>query len=76
MSSKTDHAELARQATYLASTCAKWAGDLLILPEEWSKPVDMKTLARFTDEIRHRLNIIDRSAGRADAAITEPEVTP
>lgn len=43
---------------------AAWAGDILTLPENYGREADVKTVARFTDEIRSRLNLLDEWAGR------------
>ena len=58
-------AEFARQCTFIAKNAAAWAGDILTLPELYSEHASASTVARFTDEMRARLDRLDGMAGRA-----------
>ena len=65
MGERLTEADFARSCAYLASTCAQWAGGALVLPECYQKPASVATVARFTDEIRERLDYLDKLAGRS-----------
>ncbi len=56
-------AKFAQLCAYIATNAAKWAGDMLTLPEDHNQPVDAKTVKRFTDEMRARLDRLDEMAG-------------
>ena len=58
------HAQMAAHLAYLASQVSQWSGSLLVLPEDYDKPVPVKTVNRFTNEMRGRLLHLDTMAGR------------
>jgi len=60
---KLTEAKFAQLCAYIATNAAKWAGDMLTLPEDHNKAVDAKTVKRFTDEMRARLDRLDEMAG-------------
>ncbi len=60
---KLTEAKFAQLCAYIATNAAKWAGDVLTMPEDHNKPVDPKTVKRFTDEMRGRLDRVDELAG-------------
>lgn len=62
--SKLTEAVFSMQCSFIAKNAAAWAGDILTLPERYSCEADAKTVARFTDEIRSRLDRLDEWAGR------------
>jgi hypothetical protein len=55
-------AQFSMQCSYIAKHAAAWAGDILTLPERYNLPADPATVRRFTDDIRHRLEIIEKWA--------------
>lgn len=57
-------AHLARQCAYVAKSAGQWSGDLLTIEENALDILDHRDVARFTDEIRRRLNHLDYLAGR------------
>lgn len=57
-------ADFARNCAYLSRLISGWAGDSLTLPERLQDPADTKTVARFTDDVRGRLDRLDKMAGR------------
>ncbi len=74
---KLTNAAFAEQCAYLAKNAAAWAGDCLTLPEYNHRPVDPTTVARFTDDMRNRLDRLDERAGRlALADKTSPPLSP
>ncbi|MBS0258321.1 MAG: hypothetical protein JSR13_11485 [Proteobacteria bacterium] len=60
---KLTQAKFAQLCAYIATNAAKWAGDALELPKDHQRPVDAKTVKRFTDEMRGRLDRLDDLAG-------------
>lgn len=62
---KLTEADFARNCAYMARIISGWAGDALTLPERLQTPIDAKTVARFTDDIRGHLDRLDELAGRA-----------
>lgn len=58
-------AQFSMQCSFIAKNAAAWAGDLLTLPEHYNRQADTNTVARFTDEMRARLDRLDAWAGRA-----------
>lgn len=58
-------AQFSMQCSFIAKNAAAWAGDILTLQERYNREADAKTVARFTDEIRERLDRLDKWAGRA-----------
>jgi hypothetical protein len=61
---KLTQARFSMQCSYIAKNAAGWAGDLLTLPETYGDAVDAKTVSRFTDEMRGKLDRLDELAGR------------
>lgn len=57
-------AQFSMQCSYIAKNAAAWAGDLLTLEENCHRAADPHTVARFTDEMRKRLDRLDQRAGR------------
>lgn len=53
------------QCSFIAKNAAAWAGDLLGLPDCNDTEADARMVARFTDEMRERLDRLDERAGRA-----------
>ena len=69
----------AQQAGFIAKNAAAWAADCLDLIEDYPKML-MVDVARFTDDMRSRLDRIDEMAGRSallpqPPAAVEPEAT-
>ncbi|MFC3074967.1 hypothetical protein [Shinella pollutisoli] len=65
-------AQFSMQCAFIAKNAAAWAGDILTLPENYNRKADAKTVARFTDEMRARLDRLDEWAGRSNAQIPGP----
>lgn len=63
--SKLTEALFSMQCSFIAKNAAAWAGDILTLPEHYNREADAKTVARFTDEMRARLDRLDEWAGRS-----------
>lgn len=59
------NAQFSMQCAFLAKNAAAWAADSLTLPELLTERVDAHAVARFTDEMRSRLDRLDEWAGRA-----------
>lgn len=68
---KLTNAEFSMHCAHIASFAASWAGDSLILPEEYSETPRAGTVALFTDDVRKRLDYLDKLAGRS--ALTQGE---
>ena len=62
---KLTEAQFSMQCSFIAKNAAAWAGDLLTLPEHYTKEADPRTVARFTDEMRQRLDRLDEWVGRS-----------
>ena len=58
---RISQATFSMQCAFIAKNAASWAGDLLTLPE---CPAPPEMVARFTDEMRERLDQLDKMAGR------------
>jgi hypothetical protein len=59
----------ARRCAYIAKNCSEWAGDSLDLKAitGLEKPVPLGVVRRFTEEVRARLDSMERDAlGPAD----------
>jgi hypothetical protein len=67
MATELTEAQFSMQCAFIAKNAAAWAGDLLTLPERLNEVADPKTIARFTDEMRGRLDRLDEWAGRKPA---------
>lgn len=65
MGEKITSAQFSMQCSFIAKNASAWAADMLTLPESYQDPVDTATVARFTDDIRGRLDRLDAWAGRA-----------
>lgn len=65
MSEKLTEAVFSMQCSFIAKNAAAWAGDMLTLPENYAREVETRTVARFTDEMRVRLDRLDEWAGRS-----------
>ena len=65
---KLTEAQFSMQCAFIAKNAASWAGDILTNPEDYGKPADARTVARFTDEMRGRLDRLDEWAGRGEVA--------
>jgi hypothetical protein len=63
--SNLTNAEFAMFCSYIAKNASAWAGDCLTLPENWGEPIKWGDVARFTDDVRKRLDRLDEKAGRA-----------
>lgn len=61
---KLTEAVFSMQCSFIAKNAAAWAGDILTLPEHYNREADPNTVARFTDEMRSRLDRLDEWAGR------------
>jgi hypothetical protein len=57
-------AQFSQQCAYIAKNAAAWAADILTLPENYHREADPSNVARFTDDVRARLDRIDELAGR------------
>lgn len=57
--------EFAGVAAGLARDAASWAASTCVLPEKANKPVRPDTIARFTAEVRDRLEFLERWAAEA-----------
>lgn len=66
--SKLTEAVFSMQCSFIAKNAAAWAGDILTLPENYSREADPKTVGRFTDDIRKRLDRLDNWSGLAASA--------
>jgi len=62
--SKLTEAVFSMQCSFIAKNAAAWAGDLLTLPEYYNHEADPITVARFTDDMRGRLDRLDEWVGR------------
>lgn len=58
-------AQFSMQCAFIAKNAASWAGDILTLPEDYNMPASPHTVARFTDEMRERLDRLDAWSGRS-----------
>ena len=67
MSERLTEAQFSMHCAFIAKNAASWAGDSLTLPEKHNLPIDPNTVARFTDDMRLRLDRLDEWAGRAAA---------
>lgn|GEM_PF-4536648 len=56
VSRSSTEAKFAQLCAYIATNAAKWARDMLTMPKDHNQPVDAKTVKRFTDEMRARLD--------------------
>ncbi|MEH3111556.1 MAG: hypothetical protein PGN22_15795 [Agrobacterium cavarae] len=61
---KLTEAHFSMLCSYIAKNAAAWAGDILTLPERHARPADPANVARFTDEIRGKLDRLDEMASR------------
>lgn len=61
---KLTNAQFSMQCSFIAKNAAAWAGDTLTLPERLNQEADVSAVARFTDEMRERLDRLDKWAGR------------
>ncbi|APU92975.1 hypothetical protein PQB34_gp47 [Ochrobactrum phage POI1126] len=61
---KLTQAQFAMQCAFISKNASAWAGDTLTLPERLNKHADVAAVARFTDEMRERLDRLDKWAGR------------
>lgn len=59
-------AQFSMQCSFIAKNAASWAADILTLPERYNEASAVETVARFTDEMRDRLDRLDKMAGRSD----------
>ena len=62
---KLTEAEFAQQCAFIAKNAADWASSILEIGEALNDPARLTTVCRFTDEMRQRLDHLDRKAGRA-----------
>lgn len=67
--SKLTEAVFSMQCSFIAKNAAAWAADILTLPEHYNREADAKTVARFTDEMRARLDRLDEWAGRCASPV-------
>jgi len=58
--SKITHTQFSMQASFLASEAAKWAADVLTLPEEHGKAMGDWAMDRFLTNMRGRLDRIEK----------------
>lgn len=65
-------AQFSMQCSFIAKNAAAWAGDILTLPEHYNREAETNTVARFTDEMRERLDRLDKWAGRVSAQAPQP----
>lgn len=68
--SKITHAQFSAQAAYLAKDASNWAADVLMLPEDYGKPMRDGALERFLAGMRERLNRIEEWAKEPSAPTT------
>ena len=61
---KLTTSQFSMQCAFIAKNAAAWAGDALTLHERLNEEADFAAVARFTDEIRERLDRLDKWAGR------------
>ncbi|WGG61894.1 hypothetical protein [Brucella intermedia] len=61
---KLTTSQFSMQCAFIAKNAAAWAGDALTLPERLNEEADVAAVARFTDEMRERLDRLDKWAGR------------
>ncbi|MEJ8311133.1 hypothetical protein [Agrobacterium larrymoorei] len=66
--SKLTEAHFSMLCSYIAKSAAAWAGDILTLPERHARAADPANVARFTDEMRGKLDRLDEMAGRTTKA--------
>ncbi|KQZ96795.1 hypothetical protein ASD74_05940 [Rhizobium sp. Root564] len=66
--SKLTEAHFSMLCSYIAKNAAAWAGDILTLPERHGRAADPANVARFTDEMRGKLDRLDEMAGRTTKA--------
>ena len=64
---KLTEAQFSMQCAYIAKNAAAWAGDTLTTFDDLSKDANVDTVARFTDDMRERLDRLDEWAGRIPA---------
>jgi hypothetical protein len=57
-------AQFAMQCAYIAKNAAAWTGDTLTTFDDLSKDANTDTVARFTNDMRERLDRLDQWAGR------------
>jgi len=62
---KLTEAQFSMHCAFIAKNAAGWAADTLTLPERHNQPIDPATVARFTDDMRCRLDRLDEWAGRS-----------
>ena len=62
---KLTNAQFARHCASMAREASAWSADLLALDEYHHEPARPDVVARFTDDLRRRLQYIDACAGRA-----------
>jgi hypothetical protein len=61
---KLTEVQFSMQCAYIAKNAAAWAGDTLTTFDDLSKDANAATVARFTDDMRERLDRLDQWAGR------------
>jgi hypothetical protein len=66
---KLTEAIFSMQCSFIAKNAAAWAGDLLTLPERYDEASNPRTVARFTDDMRERLDRLDAWASRPTTAL-------
>lgn len=64
MAEKLSKVRFAQQAAFIAKNAAAWSSDCLDLLDEFPN-MRVQDVARFTDDMRSRLDRIDKLAGRA-----------
>lgn len=61
---KLTEAQFSIQCAYIAKNAAAWAADTLTTADDLSKDANADMVARFTDDMRERLDRLDQRAGR------------
>lgn len=59
------HSKFAMYVSWIAKNAANWAGETLTDYRYLNRVMDVGTVARFTDDIRGRLDMLDSLAGRS-----------
>jgi hypothetical protein len=72
---KLTNAQFSMQCAFIAKNAAAWAADTITLPERLNQAADTYVVARFTEEMRGRLDRLDEWA-RETAAFSGDATPP
>jgi hypothetical protein len=56
--------DFARMCAYIAKNASAWSSDILSMPADMNDHPRAEVVGRFTDDIRQRLDRLDKMAGR------------